>query len=104
MTGDHLIFTRTGLRAARELVVGDVVFGANDAECVVSALEPLPEGNYFGLNCLRSVVMVNGVKASTFGRLHTLPALWMHYVGSVVGVQRASRMGDALVSLVARFW
>lgn len=104
VTGDHLIFTGAGLRAARDISVGDMVYGARDEECIVSATQSLAEGEYFGLNCLQSVVVANGIKASTFGRLHAVPALWMRLVGAVAGIERASRAGDFLASLAARVW
>lgn len=58
---------------------------------------------FFGLNCLRSVVLAEGIKTSTFGSLHTIPSLWMSYVGHVFGVEKASRWGDAVASFVHSF-
>jgi hypothetical protein len=53
-----------------------------------------------GLNCYESVVVANGVKSSTFEDHHTVPALWMKWVASVVGLRRASQWGDWLSNAI----
>ena len=52
---------------------------------------------------LSSEVLANGVKTSTFGRLHYLPAAWMAVAGRLLGVDRASRWGEATVKLLERW-
>ena len=57
---------------------------------------------FFGLNCLDSVVFANGIKASTFEKLHWLPATWMSVAGRIVGIEHASNIGDYLASIA--YW
>jgi hypothetical protein len=104
LTEDHLVFTSSGLRPASTLMTGDVLFADVDQKhhCTVTRIERETSQRYFGLNCLESVVLANGIKTSTFGRYHHLPATWMRYAGQVLGVDRASRWGDHIVDLLAR--
>jgi hypothetical protein len=51
---------------------------------------------------LASEVLANGIKTSTFGNYHTIPAAWMKYASAIVGVERASRWGDSVVELLAK--
>jgi len=85
--------------------VGDVVFGdeAQRVPCKVTRVTSEKQQSYFGLNCLHSVVLADGIKTSTFGSLHTLPSLWMKWVGFVAGIERASRWGDRIVNFVHSF-
>jgi len=105
LTLDHLVFTPRGLVAAKELKQGDVVYGDEQEKTLCSIKEVQPEmgQQYFGLNCRDSVVMVSGVKTSTFGLYHTVPSLWMKWVSGVIGVQRASKLGDSIVSQLQRW-
>ncbi len=54
------------------------------------------------MNCLRSEVLADGIKTSTFGKYHFIPAWWMRIVGGVVGPKRASTFGDAIVGLLVK--
>lgn len=58
---------------------------------------------YFGLNCVDSDVLSNGLKVSTFGVNHAVPAAWMHWASKVVGIEAASRVGDKFVQLLHGF-
>ena len=104
LTGDHLVYTSTGLKAAASVAVDDLLFAdlSETHSCkVISVTKVTTEQTYFGLNCLESTVLANGIKTSTFGRYHTIPATWMKIVGGVLGADRASRYGDALVEFFA---
>lgn len=69
-------------------------------KCKVARVEQETETQeYFGLNCLNSVVLADGFKTSTFGKLHTLPAMWFSWIGRAAGIERASQWGDALANL-----
>ena len=57
---------------------------------------------YFGLNCLESIVLANGIKTSTFGRFHAVPATWMSWAGRALGADRASRYGDAIAEFLVK--
>ena len=101
LTKTHLVFTAHGLVKAEQVQKGDVLYKDLDQvdECtVVSVAQESEQQKYFGLNCLSSVVLADGVKTSTFGDLHTLPSLWMSWVGRVAGIERASKWGDAIAS------
>jgi len=105
LTADHLVFTAKGTRAASALVAGDVVYGDLEQQrpCTVKSVErESTEQEYFGLNCLRSAVLADKVKTSTFGNMHTLPSLWMSYVGRIFGIARASAWGDVLANWAHR--
>lgn len=102
LTADHLVFTHRGMLQAGEIRPGDVLFAdlAETKPChvLVASIEPTPQ-EYIGLNCRISVVLASGLKTSTFGRLHTLPAFWMQYVSLIFGAHRASTWGDYLASI-----
>jgi vesicle-associated membrane protein 7 len=108
LTRDHLVAVRRAAgwawAAAGSLAPGDTLFSdlARTQTCRVLSVAQESAQNYFGLNCLHSVVLADGVLVSTFGRLHTLPALWMAWAGRVLGVHGASRVGDAIASVAAK--
>jgi hypothetical protein len=102
LTPDHLVFTTRGLVSAGEIVVGDEIFTCvhDKSQTTVTAISLESNQEYFGLNCVHSIVKANGFKTSTFGHFHTLPATWMKYASSLLGAHRASRVADAVASLV----
>jgi hypothetical protein len=105
VTGDHLLYSARGLVAASLLVRGDVLYAdlAQLHEChILRVAHEDKEQVFYGLNCLESVVLADGYKASTFGRYHAIPAAWMKYVSKVVGIERASRWGDAVVQVLSK--
>jgi len=104
VTNDHLVYTPTGLVPAADLKVGDTLFHDTGKEkpCKVVSITAEYNKDYFGLNCQQSTVLADGVLASTFGKYHTVPAFWMRYASAVFGVERASRWGDKVVSLLSR--
>ena len=106
LTGDHLVFTARGLVAAASLVANrDILFADLDQkqECRVTRVTPeMTPQTYFGLNCLESQVLANGLKTSTFDHYHTIPAIWMSWLGSALGLERASRWGDTMATLAKK--
>jgi hypothetical protein len=104
LTNDHIVFTSTGKRAAVSLQKGDVVFSdMHEKEpCTVTKVEGEHNQKYFGLNCEESEVLANGVKTSTFGITHNVPAAWMKYATKILSVEHASKIGDNLVSLLTK--
>jgi len=102
LTNDHLVYTTTGLRRASSLVNGDGLFSDVDQQhqCIVKEVKGEYNQKYFGLNCRKSDVLADGVKTSTFGIRHTIPAAWMKYGSVILGVERASRWGDKIVSVL----
>lgn len=104
LTADHLVYTNRGLIAATNVRVGDEVFGdqAESKKCQVTKVESEQNQRYFALNCHESEVITNGVKTSTFGVVHRVPALWMKYASKVIGIERASKIGDVVASVLAR--
>ena len=109
LTEDHLVFTSTGLVQASNLRPGQVLFTAlagddnNDKHTSrVQRITTEHNQRYFGLNCLDSVVLANGIRASTFGRWHTIPSRWMSLAGRILGVYRASTVGDTVVQILAK--
>ena len=101
VTPDHLVFTPTGPVAAGTLRIGSVVETADSTTRVTKIVQ---EHNqvYYGLNCLHSVVIAEGIKASTFGNYHAVPAWWMKVTGRVLGIQTASNVGDVIASTLAK--
>lgn len=99
VTDTHLLSSPTGFRQAFSLKPGDVLFGdfkANE-ECEVTSVEKETSlQQYFGLNCIHSEVLANGILASTFGDFHALPAWFMHYVGGLIGLTSSSYTGDII--------
>jgi GT2 family glycosyltransferase len=105
LTNDHLVYSSKGLVAAGSIVEGDVLFADLNQQhpCkVVKVVADTEEQDFFGLNCLKSTVLANQIKTSTFGRLHTVPSIWMSWVGTVVGAKRASTWGDAIAQVAHR--
>lgn len=106
LTDGHLVYTQRGLQPARDLKPNqDVVF--TDVEeterCqITSVIKESHKQQYFGLNCLNSQVLANGLKASTFEKLHSVPAFWMRVVGRILGIKRASEVGDYIAELVQK--
>lgn len=103
LTKGHLVYTQRGLVPAMQILpTSDVIYSDidNTRECQVSRVaEEDKEQDYFGLNCLNSRVLANGVKTSTFETLHRLPAAWMGLTGRLLGVKRASKWGDKLATV-----
>lgn len=106
LTANHLLYTQHGLKRAGELVaLEDFLFGdlLETKKCRVTSVETeLLESEHFGLNCLKSQVLANGIKASTFETLHSIPSIWMRVVGHVFGIKRASQIGDAIAEIFAK--
>jgi len=101
LSNEHLVFSLThGLVQAHRLSVGDIVYGNVEETKLCKVLSVTSELNqkYKGLNCRESVVLANGVKCSTFEAQHIIPSLWMKYVPSVLGLERASRVGEILTN------
>lgn len=100
-TSDHLFFTRRGIVPLQEITTTDMVFSdlEETEECLVLKNEKETiEQVYFGLNCFESVVLASGIKASTFGRNHMIPATWMWIMSRVFGLEKASCWGEVIVS------
>jgi len=113
LTPDHLIYTEQGLKPTKDIKIGDNVyyhfhtsyniyqFHDTGKICHVNNLIPDTEPqNYFGLNCLESIVLANGIKVSTFGNYHHIPATWMKIVGNIFGIQKASKLGDSIATFL----
>jgi hypothetical protein len=71
--------------------------------CAVTGIVGEHNQRYFGLNCVNSNVLANGIKTSTFGTHHAIPAAWMRTATKVVSVETASRIGDAFVNFLQKF-
>jgi len=104
LTRDHLVFTvNAGLVPAGQLCVGIAVLYAHlhdeTQRCSITRIEAETDQWYFGLNCLESIVLASGVKVSTFGTYHALPATWMSWAGWLFGIENASQWGDALATV-----
>ena len=106
LTPGHLLYTQRGLQAAGDLKPGhDIVFGdtLEHTKCtVLSVTQDNHIDSYFGLNCLNSEVLADGLKASTFEKLHSIPSFWMAVVGRIVGIKQASSVGDYISELVQK--
>lgn len=104
LTDGHLMYTRRGLQPAGQLLPGqDVIYAdleEKEACAVLSVTREEHEQQYFGLNCLTSQVLANGLKASTFEKMHFVPALWMQIMGRILGIKKASAIGDFVASLI----
>lgn len=105
LTGSHLVATPEGHKTVRSLVEADAILVHDSADqCPVTKIErEETDQQYFGLNCLYSTVAANGLTVSTFGDLHVLPAVYMYAVGSVVGVDLASRIGIHISGFYHRY-
>jgi len=101
VTGEHLVFTQNGLVMASTIKPGDFLFQDEEQKqtCEVLKTEIEENQSYFGLNCEESVVLANGYKTSTFGIIHSLPAVWMKVASKIVGIRSASALGDAFASI-----
>mgnify|MGYP002868145230 FL=1 len=103
LTAGHLIFTQRGLQAAIDLKPGvDTIYAdlEETAKCtVLSVTKETQQQEYFGLNCHNSQVLANGLKASTFEKFHSIPAWWMKIMGRIIGIKRASSLGDYMAEL-----
>ena len=106
LTDGHLLYTQRGLQPAAELKVGQDIVYADIAETVkcqiMSITKETEQHDYFGLNCINNQVLASGLKASTFEKLHSVPAFWMHVIGRVLGIKRASQLGDYIAELVQK--
>ncbi len=106
LTDGHLVYTQRGLQAAGDLKPGqDTLFSdlSETAKCqVLSVTKETQQHDYFGLNCLNSLVLASGLKSSTFEKLHSVPAFWMQVMGRVLGIRRASKLGDYIADLVQK--
>ena len=104
LTDGHLVYTQRGLQAAADLKPArDTLYAdlAESVKCqVVSVTKEQQEHDYFGLNCLNSQVLASGLKASTFEKLHSVPSFWMHVMGRILGIKRASQLGDYIAKMV----
>lgn len=106
LTDGHLVYTPRGLQPAGSLKPGEDTVYADLQETnkckVVSVTKEAEQHNYFGLNCLNSQVLASGLKASTFEKLHAVPAFWMQVMGRILGIKRASALGDYVAELVQK--
>jgi len=105
LTRDHLVSAEgKGLVPASDLVIGDRLFASLDEKIVLTIRSVVPERKqqYFGLNCLDSVVLANGIKTSVFGKFHTVPSWWMATIGRIAGIEKASKSGDWIASLMSK--
>ena len=104
LTDGHLLYTQRGLQAAGDLRPGqDTVYAdiSEKEECrIMSITKETRKHDYFGLNCLNSQVLASGLKASTFEKLHSVPAFWMSVMGRILGIKRASAVGDYIADIV----
>lgn len=105
LTDGHLVYTQRGLQPAASVTTKDTVYAdiGETAECrVVSVTKEQKTHKYFGLNCYTSQVLADGLKTSTFEKLHSVPSFWMAVVGRVLGIKHASAIGDHIAELVAK--
>jgi hypothetical protein len=107
VTSDHLVYVRRQgqrhvvLLEAGKVATGDALISTEDeggAGCAVTEVINEHGQLYAGLNCLESTVSANGFLVSTFGTHHLIPAMWMRVMGTLVGVSRASAVGDVIAS------
>jgi hypothetical protein len=101
VTKKHLVFTQRGLVLAESVRVGDFLFQnfEESGSCQVTQIDVEHQQEYFGLNCaIDSIVLADGFKASVFGNYHQVPAMFMKVMSKVMGVEKASNLGDKLAS------
>jgi len=105
LTPDHLVYTQRGLIQAESVKTGDLLFQDMEESigCKVTSIEEESHETYFGLNCEDSVVLADGYKTSTFGKLHFVPSLWMRIMSRIFGVSYASSLGDYLFEFFQRW-
>jgi hypothetical protein len=104
LTANHLVWTERGFREAGALAPGERLFSdlAKTTACAVkSVVAETTTQRYFGLNCpaADSMVVAENVLVSTFEIMHTIPAYWIKYASKILGLQRASRVGDFVANL-----
>mgnify|MGYP003385082007 FL=1 len=102
LTDTHLVATSTGFQLAFSLKSGDVLFAdyTDSHRCaVLSVRKETHVESYFGLNCIHSEVLADGLRVSTFGDFHTLPSWYMTYVGALVGADSASFIGEYITDV-----
>jgi len=101
VTGEHLVYTQNGLTPASAIKPGDFLFQDMDQKkaCEVVKVEIEDSQVYHALNCEESTVLADGYKTSTFGIIHTIPALWMKYASKIIGIERASAWGEVLAPI-----
>lgn len=96
----HLLLTTEGYVTAESLVAGEhgILSGLDGTEIckVTNVVQEKADQQYFGLNCLHSEVAANNLHVSTFGNYHAVPAWYMYLAGNLLGIQMASRIGDAI--------
>lgn len=100
-TGNHLFFTVRGLVPLKEVQVGDEMYTdlAETQVCTVTLQgREETEQEYFGLNCFDSQVLASGVKASLYEKNHVVPATWMFVMSRLLGLEKASQLGEQLLS------
>jgi len=116
LTGDHLVYAKIQSRefeskkykslselvAISDLNIGDTVFAdlEEKIECQINSIWKQFSQKYFGLNCLESIVLADGIKTSTFGNYHRIPELWMSHAGGLMGIKRASIIGDHISAIL----
>jgi hypothetical protein len=101
VTHEHLVMTIEGWKEAGSLSRGQFLYskvGDDSPLCEITQIEIERDQEYFGLNCEDSDVEANGYWVSTFGKVHRLPSVWMKIASKIVGVQRASSIGDRVAS------
>lgn len=106
VTPGHLVYTQRGLVAAADVTHSDTLYSNMEKTRACHVLKvdrDTATAEYFGLNCYTSDVLASGIKTSTFEKLHTLPSLWFSIAGRILGIQRASSIGDRLAHLVAKW-
>ena len=106
-TETHLVVTPRGHQLAHTLRPGDELFGdfTGEQKCVVTSVtRATVKARFFGLNCVHSEVLANGLRTSTFGDFHTLPAWYMYYAGLLLGPEAASRLGDTIADAFFEYY
>jgi len=102
LTDTHLVATSSGHQLAHTLRSGDVLFGDFEGAQTCAVMNITKEEQtekYFGLNCVHSEVLADGLRTSTFGDFHALPSWYMYYAGLSLGPETASRLGDAVADV-----
>jgi hypothetical protein len=105
VTDTHLVATSRGFQVAYSFKTGDEVLAGytESHKCTVQSVhKEASTETYFGLNCVYSEVLADGIRVSTFGDFHTLPAWYMTYVGAVIGPGAASVIGEYASDLFFR--
>lgn len=103
VTSGHLLYTQRGLQKAADILTNDKVFADMEErkECsVISNKIDHNKSKYFGLNCHNSAVLASGIKSSTFEKIHSVPSFWMSVVGRILGIKRATFIGDYIATIV----